>query len=98
MKKSSIKKWPLKERPREKLLSLGADHLSDCELLAILLQTGLKSKHDSLSALDLAKEILIEFKDLKGLMDVIPAELVKINGIGKAKASKLKSFHLSYLR
>ena len=61
MKKYSINKWPLKERPREKLLSLGADKLSECELLAILLQTGSKSKDDSLSALDLAKEILIEF-------------------------------------
>ena len=89
MKKSAINKWPLSERPREKLLSLGADKLSNCELLAIILQTGLSSKNTSFSAVDLAQEILIEYKDLKGLMNVLPSELINFNGIGKAKASKL---------
>jgi DNA repair protein RadC len=89
MKKSSIKKWPIGERPREKLLTLGADKLSTCELLAILLQTGLNTKESSFSAVDLAKEILIEYKDLKGLINILPAELTRISGIGKAKASKL---------
>ncbi len=89
MKKSAINKWPISERPREKLLSLGADRLSNCELLAIILQTGLSSKNTSFSAVDLAQEILIEYRDLKGLMDVLPSELINFNGIGKAKASKL---------
>lgn len=89
MKKSTINKWPPGDRPREKLLTIGADKLSNSELLAILLQTGLKSKNDSFSAVDLAKEILIRYKDLKGLMNALPIELTDFNGIGKAKASKL---------
>ena len=89
MKKSSIKKWPIAERPREKLFMSGPDKLSNCELLAILLQTGFKYKGSSFSAVDLAKEILIEFKDLKGLMSTLPAEFLSFNGIGNAKAAKL---------
>ncbi len=89
MKKSAINKWPIAERPREKLFMLGPDKLSNCELLAILLQTGHKNNGNSFSAVDLAKEILIELNDLKGLMDALPSELLNFNGIGKAKASKL---------
>ena len=89
MKKSAINKWPIAERPREKLFMLGPDKLSNCELLAILLQTGHKNNGNSFSAVDLAKEILIEFKDLKSLMNSLPPELLSFNGIGKAKASKL---------
>ena len=89
MKKSAINKWPLEERPRERLLNLGAEKLSNCELLAILLQTGLRTKNNSFSAVDLAHKILIEYKGLKGLMDAMPSELINFDGIGKAKASKL---------
>jgi DNA repair protein RadC len=89
MKRSAINKWPLGERPREKLLSLGADRLSTCELLAILLQTGQGSRGSTFSAVDLAQEILIKYGDLKGLAGTIPAELMDLKGIGKAKASKL---------
>jgi len=89
MKRSAINKWPLGERPREKLLSLGADRLSTCELLAILLQTGQGSRGSTFSAVDLAQEILIKYGDLKGLAGTIPSELMDFKGIGKAKASKL---------
>lgn len=89
LERTSIKKWPETERPREKLFMLGPDKLSDCELLAILLQTGHKHKGNSFSAVDLAKEILIEFKELKGLINVLPSELLDLKGIGKAKAAKL---------
>jgi DNA repair protein RadC len=89
MKKSAINKWPLNERPREKLLNLGAEKLSNCELLAILLQTGQSSGESTFSAVDLAQEILIKYKDLKGLLNTIPSELMCLKGIGKAKASKL---------
>ena len=88
MKKSAINKWPIAERPREKLFMLGPDKLSNCELLAILLQTGHKNKGGSFSAVDLAKEILIEFKNLNGLMNTLPSELLSFKGMGKAKASK----------
>jgi len=89
MKKSAINKWPITERPREKLFMSGPDKLSDCELLAILLQTGFKYGGNSISALDLAKELLIEFNELKGLINTFPSELLDLKGIGKAKAAKL---------
>jgi len=89
MKKSAINKWPIGERPREKLFMLGPDKLSNCELLAILLQAGFKYEGNCISAVDLAKEILIEFKELKGLINILPSELINLKGIGKAKAAKL---------
>jgi DNA repair protein RadC len=89
MKKSAINKWPLNERPREKLLNQGPDKLSNCELLAILLQTGQGSGNRTFSAVDLAQEILIKYKNLKGLLNTVPSELMSFMGIGKAKASKL---------
>jgi len=59
--------------------------------LAILLETGLSTKKRSFSAVDLAKEIFIKLKDLKGLSDSLPQELVLFKGIGKAKACKLSA-------
>lgn len=88
-KKSAINKWPITERPREKLFMSGPDKLSNCELLAILLQTGFRYEGNSISAVDLANEILIEFQELKGLINVLPSELLNLRGIGKAKAAKL---------
>ena len=62
-KMPKIKDMPVGERPREKLLEYGADKLSDAELLAIILRTGVKEK----SALDLADEILNKFGGFKGM-------------------------------
>ena len=59
----AITDWPESERPREKLLKNGADHLSDAELLAIFLRTGMAGK----SAVDLARELLNHFTSLTGL-------------------------------
>src|ERR1043166_10336460 len=82
-KKYSIKQWAKDDRPREKLLSKGAENLSDSELLAILINHGNKEK----SALDLAKEILQFGKnDLNQLGKLSVKELTKIKGIGEAKA------------
>jgi len=89
LERTSIKKWPETERPREKLFMTGPEKLSDCELLAILLQMGFEHNGNSVSAIDLAKEILIKFNDLKGLIKILPSELQCIRGIGKAKAAKL---------
>ena len=50
----AITDWPAEERPREKLLQKGAGYLSDAELLAIFLRTGIKGK----TAVDLAKGLL----------------------------------------
>jgi len=79
----SIKQWAKDDRPREKLLLLGAQHLTPSELLAILIQSGTRAK----SALDLAQEVLLKAQqNLNEMGKLSPAELMKIKGIGKAKA------------
>jgi DNA repair protein RadC len=81
--KYSIKQWSKDDRPREKLLSSGAENLSNSELLAILIQNGTLQK----TAVDLAKEILKLGKDnLSELGKLAVKELMKIKGIGEAKA------------
>ena len=81
--KYSIKQWAKDDRPREKLLATGAENLSHSELLAILIHNGSKEK----SAVDLAKEVLKMGKDnLVELGKLSIKELMKIKGIGEAKA------------
>lgn len=81
--KYSIKDWAKDDRPREKLLSNGADSLSNSELIAILIHNGSKEK----TAVDLAKEVLKLGKDnLAELGKISLTELMKIKGIGEAKA------------
>jgi DNA repair protein RadC len=81
--KYSIKQWSKDDRPREKLLSTGAENLSNSELLAILIHNGTKQK----TAVDLAKEVLKMGKDnLSELGKLTIKELMRIKGIGEAKA------------
>jgi DNA repair protein RadC len=81
--KYSIKQWAKDDRPREKLLSKGAENLSDSELLAILIHNGTRDK----TAVDLAKDILKLGKDNLGELGKLSIkELMKIKGIGEAKA------------
>jgi DNA repair protein RadC len=81
--KHSIKEWAKDDRPREKLLSKNPMGLSDSELLAILIRIGTKDK----TAVDLAKEVLLMGKNnLNELGKITVKDLVKIKGIGQAKA------------
>ncbi|MFC0771813.1 RadC family protein [Terrimonas alba] len=81
--KHSIKQWAKDDRPREKLLSRGAENLSNSELLAILIHNGSKNK----TAVDLGKEILKLGRDnLVELGKLSVKDLMKIKGIGEAKA------------
>lgn len=81
--KNTIKQWAKDDRPREKLLSIGANNLSNSELLAILIHNGTKQK----SAVDLAKEILKLGNDnLNELGTLSIKQLTKVKGIGEAKA------------
>jgi DNA repair protein RadC len=81
--KYSIKQWAKDERPREKLLLSGITALSNAELIAILVQTGNREK----TALDLARDVLRLGKDnLTELGKLSVKELVRIKGIGEAKA------------
>ena len=91
----SINKWPEDDRPREKLLKHGSKQLTNGELLAILLRTGVKTNTNKKSALDLAKELILCFKNLNNLMDLSVPELASIKGIGVAKAAQIiASFEL----
>lgn len=80
-----INRWPQGERPREKLIKKGPEYLSDCELLAIILRTGINNNSNSKSALDLAKALLSRYRNLNEMLDVSAAELTEIKGIGKVK-------------
>ena len=87
-KKYSIKEWAKDDRPREKLLLNGPESLSNSELLAILIHNGTKDK----TAVDLAKEILKIGKDnLSELGKISTKDLMKIKGIGPAKAITIAS-------
>ena len=82
-KNYSIKKWAKADRPREKLLTKGADNLSDVELLAILIHNGTRKR----SAVDVGREIYRLGKEsLVEIGRLSVRELMKINGIGLAKA------------
>ncbi|WP_163970133.1 RadC family protein [Oceanobacillus halotolerans] len=76
-----IKDVPKEDRPRERLVKLGADHLSNQELIAILLGSGSKNE----SVMELSNRLLIHFEGLKLLKDATIEELTAIRGIGNAK-------------
>ena len=84
----SIPDWSVSDRPREKYLTHGADHVGDAELLAILLRTGTSQE----SAVDLAKRILAaNGNSLNRLSEMSVEELTRIKGIGKVKAVTLQA-------
>ncbi|SCB74955.1 DNA repair protein RadC [Snodgrassella sp. R-53583] len=76
----SIKHWPQHDRPREKLLKLGATALSDTELLAILLRTGTRG----MSAVDLARELISKMGSLRALLEADCQQLCQHHGMGMA--------------
>jgi len=80
--------WPAAERPRERLLLQGAGTLSDAELLAILLRTGIKGKN----AVELARELLARFGGVSGLLaccERSATALAEVKGLGGAKRAQL---------
>ncbi|KPJ67363.1 MAG: hypothetical protein AMJ43_03605 [Coxiella sp. DG_40] len=83
----TITDWLADERPREKLLAKGATALSNAELLAILLRIGKKGK----TAVDLARELLTTFGNLKNLLNATSKQLCKHSGIGLTKYIQLQA-------
>jgi len=83
----AISHWPEAERPREKLLYKGASALSDAELLAIFLRTGVKGK----SAVDLARELLQRFGSLRALLESDQQQFCAAHGLGVAKYVQLQA-------
>ncbi|MBT4837054.1 MAG: DNA repair protein RadC [Methylococcales bacterium] len=77
----NLKEWPIEERPREKLLSHGANALSNAELLAIILRTGTHGKN----VVELARNMISEFGNLKGVFNSDIDNFCQLPGLGPAK-------------
>ncbi len=82
---TKIKDWPANERPREKLLHRGPRALSDAELLAILIRAG-TGKY---TALDLARKMLTQERNLRAIGGKTAQELMRMKGVGEAKAVEI---------
>src|SRR5688572_4220939 len=86
-----IRDLPTDERPRERLRNAGPASLSTGELLAIILNTGIKGE----SVTSMAQRLLTHHGGLAGLMRMDLVELAKVRGVGESKAAKVKaSFEL----
>lgn len=83
----SIKHWPKSQRPRERLLQQGADSLTDAELLAIFLRTGLPG----LNAVQLAQTLINQFGSLQRLLNANLQEFCQGPGLGMAKYVQLQA-------
>ncbi len=83
----SITNWDVHDRPREKLLHMGASSLSDAELLAIFLRVGVQGQ----SAVDLAHALIRQFGSLSRLFAAPQNELTEIKGMGSAKYAQLQA-------
>ena len=83
----AITNWPSNERPREKLITRGAQALSDAELLAIFLRTGTSGK----TAVDLARQVLVQFQDLRNLVNAGQQDFCRIKGLGMAKFVQIQA-------
>ena len=83
----AITDWPEDERPREKLLARGAGALSDAELLAIFLRTGIPGK----SAVDMARDLLSRFGGLRTLLKASMTDFCAEKRLGQAKYAQLQA-------
>jgi DNA repair protein RadC len=84
---NAICNWPEDDRPRERLLKHGEHTLSNAELLAILIRTGISGK----SAVDIARQLLQKFKTLRAMSGVDVTEFKQISGLKDAKISQIKA-------
>ncbi len=82
-----IADWPVDERPRERLLKLGPGALSEAELLAIFLRTGIAGK----SAVELGRDLMQRFGGLQRLFAATFEEVAGIRGLGPAKYAQLQA-------
>lgn len=83
----AIPQWPRAERPREKLLHRGAASLSDAELLAIFLRSGVRGR----SAVDLARDLLADFGSLRAILNAESGAFCNRRGLGPAKFAQLQA-------
>lgn len=83
----AIRAWPEGERPRDKLLRDGPAALSEAELLAVVLRSGVRGK----SAVALARELLVRFGSLRGLLSADRRQLCAVSGLGPGKFAQLQA-------
>lgn len=83
----AITDWPATERPREKLLKYGAHALSEAELLAIFLRTGVKGQ----TAVDIARDLLTEFEGLRNILAADQKAFCRRRGLGLVKFVQLQA-------
>jgi DNA repair protein RadC len=81
----AISDWPMVERPRERLIAHGAAQLTDAELIAVCLGTGIPGT----SAVALARDLIVRFSGLRGLLGAEHRALLAVNGLGTAKTAQL---------
>ena len=75
------------ELPRDKLIQGGASSLTDAELLAVFLGTGTRGQ----SVIDLARQLLVEFRGIRGLLEADMSKVMAVPGIGQAKYASLRA-------
>lgn len=85
LSKQSIRNWEEGDRPRERLFNLGARALSDSELVALMLRSGNRKEN----ALVLAGSLIRHYGSLQALLHADPVELLRLSGLGPAKAAAL---------
>jgi DNA repair protein RadC len=83
----AIADWPAHERPRERLLRHGPEALSDAELLAVFLRNGIGGR----DVVSFARQLLVKFGSLRGLLESTDGSLLAESGIGPAKVAMLKA-------
>lgn len=83
---ATVKEWPVGERPREKLAEMGVTALSDAELLAILLGTGVRGK----DVVTYSRDLMAEYEGIGGLLAAPASELLKQQGMGPARVMQLQ--------
>ncbi|MBC3863013.1 DNA repair protein RadC [Undibacterium jejuense] len=81
----AINEWPEDQRPRERLIKLGSTALSDAELLAVFLRTGVSGK----SAVDLGRDMINHFGSLSKLFSANIKDFSALHGLGSAKFAQL---------
>jgi DNA repair protein RadC len=82
-----ITEWPAHERPREKLVARGPESLSDAELLAIFIRTGVRGR----TAVDVARRLLTDFGGLRALLTAPREQVCREAGLGEAKYVMLQA-------
>ncbi len=84
---TTIKQWPTEQQPREKLLRLGSQALSNAELLAIFLRTGIQG----MNVVELATDLLQRFGSLAALLNANQQQFCQHKGLGEAKFAQLQA-------